>query len=128
MASKKARAGIRSFQIASGSSPAESFDVGSSTEVEVSGEVRETLESANNPAPGYSVKQKRGRLSVEVIDHGGLSLARMMGWSDVSATLVLANGKAYAADGWLVDPPTLDAQSGMLTLVIEGIVTEQVFG
>ena len=127
---KKARAGIRSFQVAnkSGATSTLSFDVGTSVTVELSGEVRESLESATNPAPGYSSKQSRGRMVVSVIDEGGLSLEAMMGWSEVSAILVLANGKTYAADGWLTDKPSLNPIDGSLDIAIEGIVTEQTFG
>jgi hypothetical protein len=129
MASKKARAGIRSFQVtdkrAGGTA---SFDVGGTATVELSGEVRETLESANNAAPGFKVMQNRGRIEAEVIDSGDVSMSAMMGWSEVTAILTTVSGKTYAVDGWLTDKPSLNIIEGTLTIAIEGIVTEQVFG
>jgi hypothetical protein len=125
MATKKVRAGIRSFQITDKErGDTLSFDVGGTVEVELSGDVAETMESANNPAAGYKVMASRGRLAAEVIDGSDVSLSRMMGWRDVTAIVQLANGKTYSVDGWLTDKPSLNAIDGTLTIAIEGIVTE----
>jgi hypothetical protein len=129
MASKKVRAGIRSLQVTDkerGDTIA--FDVGGTVEVELSGSVAETMESANNPAAGYKETASRGRLSSEVLDGGDVSLSRMMGWRDVTAICQCANGKTYSADGWLTDKPSLNVLDGTLTIAIEGIVTELTFG
>ncbi len=126
---KRVRAGVRAFQVTDNENGGTtSFDVGGSASIELSGEMRETLESANNPAPGYSSKQTRGRLEVEGLDAGTVSLTAIQAWSDVTAILTLANGKTYAARGWLVDKPSLDAINGTLSVALEGIVTEQTFG
>ena len=126
---KKIRAGIRSFQVTDkerGDTIA--FDVGGSVEVELSGGVAETLESANNPAAGYKEMASRGRLVAEVIDGSDVSLARMMGWREVTAIAQCANGKTYSSDGWLTDKPSLNILDGTLSIAIEGIVTELTFG
>lgn len=128
MASKKARAGLRSFQVTDKRTGGTvSFDVGSTATVELSGEVRETMESANNAAAGYKVTYSRGRLEVEIIDSSETELEAMMGWSDVTAIATSVTGKTYAADGWLTDKPSLTLIDGTLTIAIEGVVTEQTF-
>lgn len=129
MATKKARAGLRSFQITDKAGGGTlSFDAGGTATVELSGEVRESLESATNAAPGYRVTMSRGRLEVEVLDGNDVSLATMMGWSDVTAIATSVTGKTYAADGWLTDKPSLDLLQGTLSIAIEGIVNEEIFG
>lgn len=127
MASRKIRTGIRSFQVTDNTrGGTTSFDVKGTATVELSGEVRETLESANNPAAGARVMQTRGRIEIEVIDAGSLSLAAIQRWADVTCVVVGANGKTYACDGWQVEKPSLDMLEGGLPIVIEGTVTEQV--
>lgn len=127
MAVKNARVGLRSFQITdevAGGTFA--LDVGGSASVELSGEVRETLESATNATPGYRVTYARGRMEVEIIDSNEVLLSNVQAMSDVTAIITTVSGKTYAAKGWLVEAPSLDLVNGTVTLAIEGTVTERV--
>lgn len=125
----KIRTGIRSIQVTDNKrGGTTAFDVKANVSIELSGDERTTLESANNPAAGASVKSSRGRWEVTVIDAGDLSIEAIQGWEDITAVAVGANGKTYTLDGWQVEKVTVDMIEGDVPIVLEGISTEQTFG
>lgn len=129
MARKKIRTGIRSFQVTDNKrGGTTAYDIKGNASIEPSGDERTTLESANNPAAGASVKSSRGRIEIEVIDAGDLSVIDIQRWEDITAVVVGANGKTYSLEGWQVEKVTLDMLEGGVPIVLEGIVTEQTFG
>lgn len=121
------RAGVHSFQledeIAGGT---KAFDIEATATLEMSGEERTSLESANNPWPGVSVKQTRGAADITILDKGTLSVQALQNGRRVVALLGSATGKAYSVRGSVVGKVSLDMLNGTIPLRVEGIVTERV--
>lgn len=125
----KIRTGIRSLQVTDNKrGGTKAFDVKAQLSIELSGDERTTLESANNPAAGAGVKSSRGRWEITVIDAGDLSLADIQAWEDVTAVAVGANRKTYTLDGWQVEKVTVDMLEGDVPIVLEGLTSETTYG
>lgn len=118
--------GIRSLQMTNNEAPGgtTSWNVGGSCTFVASGEVGENVSSANNAVAGTKVMQMPGRMTIQGIDGGVVSLQYIQGLRNATLVAGLADGTTRTLTGSCEGQPEEDILEGTIDFEFVGVTTE----